>query len=90
VAAFVRAPGVLAEAVDGKAALVNPEGTELITLNQVGTLVWDALAAGSPVEAQVLHRTVQDAFPAVEVAVIARDVDAFVAELQSLGLIAPA
>jgi hypothetical protein len=46
------AEGALFEVLDGRAAIVNPEGTELVTLNQVGSLIWSALEQrpGSGVE----------------------------------------
>ena len=41
--AYRRADGVLSEILEGRAMLVAPDGTELITLNPTGTAVWDAL-----------------------------------------------
>lgn len=38
-----RSPNVTYETIDGRAVLVDVAGTELITLNPVGTLVWNAL-----------------------------------------------
>ena len=40
---YRRAEGVLSEILEGRAMLVAPDGTELITLNATGTAVWDAL-----------------------------------------------
>ncbi len=36
-----RSPNVTYETIDGRAVLVDVAGTELITLNPVGTLVWN-------------------------------------------------
>ena len=41
--AYRRAEGVLSEILEGRAMLVAPDGTELITLNATRTAVWDAL-----------------------------------------------
>ena len=38
-----RSPDVIHEAVDGRAMLVSPDGSELISLNTVGTMVWELL-----------------------------------------------
>ena len=38
-----RADDVLYEVVDGQAVLVDPGGMELLTLNEVATLIWEAL-----------------------------------------------
>ena len=38
-----RSPEVTFEVVDGRAILLDGKGSELITLNPVGTLVWNAL-----------------------------------------------
>ena len=38
-----RADHVIWEVTGSRAVLLDPDGTELITLNPVGTLVWDAI-----------------------------------------------
>ncbi len=38
-----RAAGVSYEVIDGEAVVIDPDGQELITLNGVGTLVWEHL-----------------------------------------------
>ena len=50
---YRQADGVLAEDLDGKAAIVDPEGAELITLNLVGSLVWSLLDGHRDVDAVV-------------------------------------
>ena len=42
-----RSPDVIHEAVDGRAMLVSPDGSELISLNTVGTMVWELLDSGA-------------------------------------------
>jgi hypothetical protein len=76
---------VVYEVVDGQAVLVDPAGAELITLNRVGTLVWQELDGRRDTEelVAVLVETFDDA-PADE---IARDVVAFLAELEAGALI---
>src|SRR5437867_1942294 len=41
-----RAAGVSYEVVDHQAVLIDPDGTELITLNPVGTRIWEELDGG--------------------------------------------
>jgi hypothetical protein len=38
-----RAAGVSYEVVEGQAVVIDPEGRELITLNEVGTQIWEQL-----------------------------------------------
>jgi Coenzyme PQQ synthesis protein D (PqqD) len=82
---YRRADGVLSEILDGRAMLVAPDGTELITLNPTGTAVWDALAdAGEPSAiAARLHDTRTD----VSLDVLEADVLAFLTELEEAALV---
>ena len=82
---YRRAEGVLSETLDGRAMLVAPDGTELITLNATGTAVWDALAdASEPSEiASRLHETRTD----VALDVLVTDVLAFLTELEEATLV---
>jgi hypothetical protein len=82
---YRRADGVLSEVLDGRAMLVAPDGTELITLNPTGTAVWDALAdVDDPAAiAARLHETRPD----VAVDVLESDVRAFLAELEEAALV---
>ena len=76
---------MLSEVIGDKAALVNPEGTELLTLNPVGTIVWEALPEARGVDDLVARvRAVCGDVPAGRVAA---DVSSFLVELQRLGLV---
>jgi hypothetical protein len=85
---YRQADGVLAEVLDGRAAIVDPEGAELITLNPVGSLVWNLLDGSRDVDAVVTRVT--EACDPVERATVDTDVRAFLTELAALGLIAEA
>jgi Coenzyme PQQ synthesis protein D (PqqD) len=82
---YRQADGVLAEDLDGKAAIVDPEGKELITLNLVGSLVWNLLDGHRDVDA-VISAVVEACAP-VEPGTVDVDVRAFLAELGTLHLI---
>jgi hypothetical protein len=77
--------GILAEVLDGRAALVNPEGTELFTLNPVGSVVWEALDGTR--ELQDLVDVVLAVCKPVTRDVVTADVQHFLDELLGLGLI---
>jgi hypothetical protein len=38
-----RAAGVTYEIIEGQAVVIDPEGRELVTLNGVGTMIWEHL-----------------------------------------------
>ncbi len=81
---MTRADGVVYEVVDGQAVLVDAAGRELITLNAVGTLIWEALAAGADASA-----VADDLLPQLEGVTrdeLVRDTEAFLRELLDLGL----
>ena len=80
-----RSSDVTYEVVDGQAVLVDPNGRELLTLNEVGTVVWQALD-GTTEPAEIVHG-LSAQFPDVDVAAIERDVAAFLDELRSSGLL---
>jgi hypothetical protein len=82
---YRRADGVLSEILDGRAMLVAPDGTELITLNSTGTAVWDALAdLSEPSEiAARLHETRTD----VALDVLETDVRSFLTDLEEAALV---
>ena len=82
---YRQADRVLADTLDGKAVLVNPSGTELFTLNPVGSVVWGALDGGADLDALVA--AVVEACAPVDEAVVRPDVAKFVEELCELGLI---
>lgn len=69
---------------DGEAVIVSPEDSTLHTLNEVGTLVWEAAdgrTSLAAIAARICERYEVEA-PAAE-----RDVDAFVQALLERGLI---
>jgi hypothetical protein len=74
-----RAPGVSFEVVDGQAMLIDPEGVELITLNEVGTCVWEELD-GRRGSAELAHDLLPR-FEGVSRAELERDIGAFLAQL---------
>jgi hypothetical protein len=79
-----RAAGVAYEIVDGQAVVMDPDGTELVTLNEVGTLVFEAL------DGRDLDALVDDLLPELEGVTrdeLARDVADFVTELRDAGLV---
>ena len=80
-----RNPDVTSETVEGQAVLIAPEGDEIITLNPVGTLVWDALATARDVDSLTDHLLTQ--FVNVERDELQGDVVAFLGELRDSGLI---
>jgi hypothetical protein len=69
---------------DGQAVIVSPEDSTLHTLNEVGTVVWEAADGRTPLSAIVarVHERYDVDAPAAE-----RDVQAFVEQLRSRGLI---
>lgn len=85
VTSYRPAEGILAELVDGRAALVNPAGTELFTLNPVGSVVWGALDHAHDLEGLV--EAVLAICEPVAREVVMADVQRFLDELVELGLI---
>ena len=83
--AWLRSPDVVYEVVDGKAVLVDPEGVELITLNPVGTLVWEALDGER--DAAGLAAGLVGRFEGVTLAQLEADVAAFLSEIRGAGLL---
>jgi hypothetical protein len=80
-----RSPDVVYEVVDGKAVLVDPDGVELITLNPVGTLVWEQLDGHR--DAATLAADLIGRFDGVTLAQLETDVAAFLAEIDAAGLV---
>ena len=76
---------MLSEVLDGRAMLVAPDGTELITLNPTGTAVWDALADAS--EPGVIAARLQETRTDVPLDVLEADVRAFLTELEEAALV---
>jgi len=69
---------------DGEAVIVSPEDSTLHTLNEVGTLVWEA-ADGRTAFGDIVARIC--ARYDVEARAAARDLEAFVEQLRERGLI---
>jgi hypothetical protein len=85
--AWQRSPQVVYEVVDGQAVLLDAAGVELITLNAVGTLVWQQLD-GAREEAE-LAAELSGHFPSVGEADLENDIGAFLAELAAGALVLP-
>ena len=83
--AFRRAPSVVHEMIGARAVLLNSAGTELITLNPVGTSVW--LALDGTTDARDVASTLLDQYPDVGVEELTRDVERFLAELEEAELV---
>jgi hypothetical protein len=80
-----RADAVTYEIVDGRAILIDPKGAELLTLNAVGTLIWEALdgVRDAPALAAHLSQNVRNVNPGVA----QNDIEQFLNELRQLGLV---
>lgn len=76
---------VVFEVVDGRAVLVDPSGSELITLNPVGSMIWNALAA--PTDADAIANQLLPEFEDVTREQLHDDIVAFIEELTELGLL---
>jgi hypothetical protein len=83
--AWQRAPRVVYEVVDGQAVLVDPDGVELITLNTVGTLVWEELDGAR--DAADLAAVLLGRFEDVTRAQLESDITAFLSEVDAAGLV---
>ena len=80
-----RDPGVVSDVIEGKAVLVDAAGRELITLNSVGTIVWEALDGRRDVAG--LCDVVAARYPSTPRTQVETDVGSFLAELSGLGLV---
>jgi hypothetical protein len=79
---------VVYEVVDGEAVLVDPDGKELLTLNEVGTMVWEELdGRRGPDE---LAAALVGRFDGVTEREVAHDIEAFLAEVEAAGLVCEA
>jgi Coenzyme PQQ synthesis protein D (PqqD) len=85
--AMRRADHVIWEVTGARAVLLDPDGTELITLNPVGTLVWDAIDGRPP---DAIAELLYPQFEGVTREQLAIDVRAFLGDLEALGVIVPA
>ena len=82
-----RADHVIWEVTGTRAVLLDPDGTELITLNPVGTLVWDAIDDLPP---DAITDLLLPQFEGVTREQFATDVRTFLDDLEELGVIVPA
>jgi hypothetical protein len=80
-----RSKDVVFEVVAGQAVLIDRQGRELLTLNAVGTVVWQALD-GMTDQAGIVRKLSAE-FSDVNSQDIERDVSAFITELRSSGLL---
>ncbi|MEY2450913.1 MAG: hypothetical protein QOD92_487 [Acidimicrobiaceae bacterium] len=83
--AWQRSPHVVYEVVDGQAVLVDPEGVELITLNAVGTVVWEELDGER--EAADLAADLLARFEGVTRSQLETDIAEFLSEVDAVGLV---
>ena len=86
--ALRRSPEVTFEIVDGRAILIDAKGTELITLNPVGTLVWNALDGQRDAGAVADH--LLPGFEGVTRSQLEADVVKFLGEMSDEGLVVEA
>jgi len=80
-----RSPGVAYDVLDGQAVLIDPVGLEMLTLNAVGTLVWNELDGEKDVPE--LANAVLGRVTGVGLDALVADVGAFVASLEDAGLV---
>jgi len=82
---FRRASGVIHEQLDGHAVLLDPDAVRMLTLNPVGTLVWELLdhdRAGTELVALLLPEV-----RGVTVEQLEADVASYLDELVALGVV---
>lgn len=80
-----RADNVVIQVVDERAFLVDERGAEMIVLNKVGTMVWDAV--NGTLDAAAIAASLADRFEDVSLADLERDVRSLLGELAKLGLV---
>ncbi|MEE8603379.1 PqqD family protein [Euzebya tangerina] len=85
---MVRAPGVTAEPSGDRTVVLDAEATTMSTLNPVGALLFAQLV--TPHTAAQLVEVLRRQFPDVPVTTLESDVDSFLAQMRSAGLIVPA
>jgi Coenzyme PQQ synthesis protein D (PqqD) len=82
---FRRASGVIHEQLDGHAVLLDPDAVRMLTLNRVGTLVWELLdhdRTGTELVALLLPEV-----RGVTVEQLEADVASYLDELVALGVV---
>jgi hypothetical protein len=80
-----RSPAVAYDLLDGQAVLIDPVGLEMLTLNAVGTLVWNELDGEKDVPA--LASALLGRVTGVGMEELVADIGAFVASLADSGLV---
>ncbi len=80
-----RSPTAVEMTIDETMIVVDPDSTQMLTLNAVGGIVWSALA--SPIEINGIVQACVERFPQVPRSQIAEDVAAFVKAAQDLGVV---
>jgi hypothetical protein len=88
--AIVRATGVLEDTVDGKAVLIGTKGTQIVELNELGSVVWAAINGQREVVdlAEVVRSNLVDP-DEVTAERIQADIRALLGELTRLELVQP-
>ena len=76
-----RSPAVSHQVLDGQAVILDERGEVLITLNDVGTLVWEALDGSRDTDALVDE--LADKFDGVSRDQLRADIIAFIEQLQA-------
>jgi hypothetical protein len=84
VAAVQRSDHVVFDLADDRALLLGADGKELITLNPVGSVVWQELDGRR--DAAALAADLHERFEDVDVEVLREDITMFLTELVELGL----
>jgi hypothetical protein len=80
-----RAAGTSYEVIDGEAVVIDPDGQELVTLNAVGTLVWEHLDGRRGIDELV--DVLLSQLDGVSREELDRDVRDYLDELRSAGLV---
>lgn len=82
---FRRADKIGIQVVDERAFLLDERGSEMIVLNVVGTMVWEALDGMS--DASVIAESLAASFEDVTLTQLEGDVRDFLDELAGIGLV---
>jgi len=80
-----RALDVVSEMAGDRAILLDSTGAELITLNPVGSLIWNAIEGEA--SAADLATMLAGHFPQVSESELRADVDEFIEQLRTAGLV---
>lgn len=80
-----RADNIGIQLVDERAFLLDERGTEMIVLNPVGTMVWDALDGTS--DASAIAESLAAFFEDVPIEQLESDIRDFLDELAGIGLV---